>query len=225
MTDIYVPQTNGAGTKLHSFSRTVSGQTVHEEAVLPALGAEGSGAAAVGASGGQSFITTVSDPASFAVASGPYGFFFGRLLPPYPYYTYITAVSARQIDAFAAGAADVVRLGVAVISGGYGDGQTTTGAPSYSPGASDTNDPVMGLGGFNAVWHASTVLISMPILLNVPCVASTGFPLGARAEWTAPGKPIRTGPGQATSLGLYQLAVTTTPADIEIQFEYFLRTY
>lgn len=215
MADTFIPQTDGAGTKIHSFSRVVAGQTVHEEVLAPAVGPIPSSAGSI--SGGFT-----SGLYTLAGAGAAVPVYLGNIFLVGPRYGYITRLTVRQVT-LTTGAAVVIPIALIRTTGGKGDenGDDVLWQFDNLDGNITT---LWSLGGSQAL--GSVRQLATVGRLTVP-LAAAGCPTGANADrWEAgPGrKPIRVGPMQALQLSLYQEVADTgvTGAKVQITAEGFV---
>lgn len=197
MTDTFVAQTDGAGTKVHAFTRTVGGQTVAEEVLV--LGHSGMP---------SSHGTLLSTHASNLAGSGStFPYYLANIWPVFVgatganRYADILRITVQQIVASTVAAS--IPIALVIETGGLGDGSANDFL--YQQDTQDGNiTEVWSLGGSQAL--GSLRRLATIATLTVPI--TTGLPTRLNSDrWQAGHytKPIRVGPGQALQLGLWQL--------------------
>jgi len=219
--DTFVQQTDGAGTKIHVFARTVSGQTVAEEVHVPGVSGYATARGTLsGSAGGVNFPIP-------QLQAGPYFPIISmyRVHFPAPYYYYVSQVTARQ-SGTPLGTAEVLSLTVGLSTNGFGDGWVFGGTAQPAAAIvpmSDTADGITGYSIFTgSVERTSGPLIpfGLAIPLTVPCVGTGALPTSANADrWEARAKPLRAGPGDALSIGLWQTYAFSLSTTIQVMVE------
>jgi hypothetical protein len=227
MADAFAAQTDGAGTKVHTWSRTVSANTVHDEQVL--FGIKG--------------LTSVQGPQvdvdndnrlQLLPASGSGTLPYGSILVPSPYYFYLTSLTIRQADPTTTGGG-ITFWTLRLVSDGIGDcSWAGTDVHDKTGGLRrhDLGDPAGAEPGAAVQDNWGANLVTPKGCVDLGIVGQLTVPIGltpitaANSDTYSPTRPVRCGPGTATKL---LLILESTPTytggpSVVVNYEGYLGT-
>jgi hypothetical protein len=234
MADTFVAITDGAGTNLHTFSRSVAGQTVHDEVKLLAMPPK------IGVSGDPLNMGTSAQSRELGVPAQagltmPWPFCFFRV--PQPYYGYLLAIEFIQgpdpgNPAAFSSTTDTIGFELGYITDGPNEAFMGTVFGTDLP-VMDTGDTYPSEAWFDCGPIDASQVPTWRRLgsahFNFSIQLSTTLPDERQKVRWAPRKPIRIGPGPSIALALFQKDfyngnIATNWATLHVNAEWTLDT-